>query len=379
MRQLAGLLIVSVFVAASGLSLGSAEQSGTQTKSFPASRGGSLEVVVDGGEIVLVPWEKNEVFVRAEVDPSDVRFLKMTQNANTVRVQFRANGSDGDVRFEINLPSQFNTDLRTGGGNIEFRGALNGNLKAATGGGNVTLADVGGRIDVTTGGGNVETGKIQGQAVLQTGGGNIGVRSAGGDVEISTGGGNIEVGDVGKTLRVSTGGGNVALGDVGGTATVSTGGGNIGVGKVSGSAVLTTAGGNVDLRGASGTVKATSAGGDLTLRGISGSIEGATAGGNIHAELIAGGKGPSSLETAGGGIKLFLPENARVTIQALIQVRGRRNERRQYGIQSDFAHESYDNDTAGRGEIRATYKLNGGGETISLWSVNGNIEIRKGR
>ncbi|HLA69831.1 MAG TPA: hypothetical protein VJN65_09015, partial [Bacteroidota bacterium] len=94
-------------------------------------------------------------------------------------------------------------------------------------------------------------------------------------------------------------------------------------------------------------------------------------------ELIPSGKGGSELVTAGGNIRLAVPENAKVTIEALIRIEGRWGSRKsKYEVRSDFKADKYEKDDDEE-EIRATYNLNGGGEKIYLTTVNSNIEIRK--
>ncbi len=117
------------------------------------------------------------------------------------------------------------------------------------------------------------------------------------------------------------------------------------------------------------------AGGDIRLENVFGSMQANTAGGNIVAELTPSGNGTSALSTAGGDVKIVLPENAKATIEAKIKLRGGWFEsKKKYDVHSDFKFDSYDKQ---EDEINARYVLNGGGETITLETVNGNIEIRK--
>jgi hypothetical protein len=156
-----------------------------------------------------------------------------------------------------------------------------------------------------------------------------------------------------------------------------TAGGDIVVGMVSGSATLTTGGGDIQHKPATGGVREKTAGGDLSLLNVSGSILGETAGGDVHAELIPSGKGTSRLTTNGGDVTLYLPENSKASIHARIRIRGHWNDMRdEYSIMSDFQSVSYEKDDARR-EIRGTYTLGGGGEEISLETVNGDIYIKR--
>ncbi len=360
------------------------EDRGSRSKSFTVSKGGRLEVSVRSGDVRVVPWNKNEVFVKAEgIDEEDLDRLTMTQLGNTVRVEFRPRGQRGpvgDILFEINTPSEFNVDLRTSGGNLDVTGPINGKIDGHTSGGNITLAEVIGTVGMSTSGGNIRTGDIKGNADLHTSGGDIELRRVDGETTVRTSGGNIRVESVGKRLEAKTSGGDIIIGDVGGEARVSTSGGDVRVGKVSGGASLKTAGGDIELRSASGTVDAKTAGGNIRLENISGSIEAKTAGGEIRAELVPSGKGTSELSTAGGNIKLYLPENAKAAIEATIRITERwfrfPGSHESYDIRSDFKSESYEKDEHAS-EIHAKYVLNGGGERIMLETVNSNIEIRK--
>lgn len=371
------------YISASPVAANNEESGGVVSKTFSVNKGGKLEISTEGGDILIKPWEKNEVFVKVEgIDEEDVDRVKMTQTGNTITVRYRAKwGWLGSrvrhARFDVNVPSQFNVELETSGGDIEIMNGLNGTLKGETSGGDIRLGDVTGMVDMKTSGGDVRTTRIHGNGILKTSGGDIQVGSVSGDLEALTAGGDIKIERVGKMLLAKTAGGDIMSGDVGGEAKVSTAGGDVKVGKVSGGASLSTAGGDIELGGGSGLVTSKTAGGDIRLENISGSIEAKTAGGDVIAELHPGGKGKSKLSSAGGDVKLYLPEHAKATIDARIRVHGWWGSHGdEYEIQSDFKSETHEKDEA-ENEIRATYILNGGGEVISLTTTNANIEIRK--
>jgi len=359
-------------------------QDDSRSKTFNVGKGGTLEVSVDGGDITINVWDKNEVYVRAEgIEDEDLDHLKMRQSGNDVRVEFRNRSGwggwgGGHLRFDITIPSQFNADLHTSGGDITLRGTIDGKISGSTSGGDVKLENVkGGRVELATSGGDMSTGNVQGDVVLRTSGGNIDMGIVGGEANVSTSGGNIVVKSVGKSLKANTSGGDIEIGDVGGEARVSTSGGDVRVQKVTGNATLSTSGGNIHLASASGTVKANTSGGDISLQNISGSIEAATAGGEVDAELRPSGKGRSKLSSAGGQITLSVPEDAKATIEATIRIEGRWGSRKSdYKVRSDFKADAYEQDQDER-EIRATYKLNGGGDLIELKTVNSDIVVRK--
>ena len=358
------------------------EESGVRSKSFKVSKGGMLDVSTSVGDIRISPWGKEEVYVSVEgLDEEDLDRLKMTQSGNTVRVSFRPRWGDygGSVRFDINVPSAFDLRLKTAGGDLTIDNGLQGKVDGSTAGGNIKLGSIKGDIEMSTSGGDITSGDFSGNGYLHTSGGDINLGKVGGTLEVSTSGGDIRGEYVAKSLEAKTSGGDIEVGDVGGETSVSTSGGDIRVGSVSGKASLSTSGGNVELKGASGVVSARTSGGDIHLVNISGSVDARTSGGEVDAELNPTGKGSSRLVSSGGKIRLYLPEQAKATVEAAIRVHGswgRRSDR--YKIKSDFTAESYDRDEDEE-EIRAVYKLNGGGERIELETVNSDIEILKSR
>ena len=347
------------------------------TKTFRVEKGGTLDVSLRAGNIVITTWEKDEVAVRVrDADEDEDPGISMTQTGNRVLIE-QSNGSSGDFTLEVSLPSRFDLRLRSSSGDFEINGPLTGKIKGTTGGGNIRLGDLAGAVAMTTSGGDITSGDIGGDLDLNTAGGDIRMGKVSGTATVATSGGDITVADVGKRINASTSGGNIAIGNVGGEVVASTSGGDIVAGNVSGSATLSTAGGNVSLRGAAGTVRATSAGGDLELENMTGTVEGNTAGGNVTATLTPGKNGRSRLATAGGDIRLLVPQSARATINARISIRGWwRREIGTSDIRSDFPMEKYEKDERNH-EIRATIRLNGGGEEITLDAVSGSIEIRK--
>lgn len=195
------------------------------------------------------------------------------------------------------------------------------------------------------------------------------------EMEVFSGGGPIRMGNVSQAVRAQTRGGDITIGDISGPARISTGGGHIKVGEVAGDAILTTSGGHIVLLGGVGLVNARTAGGHIRLEKVTGGVEAVSSGGNITVKLVPAGNGRSRLITLGGNIKLFLPETSRVTIKACIRIQGDWEiEIRKWDILCDFQMANYVRDRE-KNEIRANFRLNGGGETITLHAVNGIIEI----
>jgi DUF4097 and DUF4098 domain-containing protein YvlB len=344
----------------------------TQSESFTVKKGDNLEVSISTGDIRVVAWDKNQVTVNALGVDEEFGGLMADQAGDAVEVRTR-----GDlVRLEVSAPTQINMDLRTSAGDIDLRGPFSGLLQGSTSGGDVKMGNVSGKVTMRTSGGDIVATAIEGDATLKTSGGDISLNKCTGDLDTNTSGGDIAIGYTGKSVKASTGGGSIDIGDVGGSATISTGGGDITIKSVSGSADLVTGGGSIELSHASGRVLAKTGGGDITLTDITGSVDAKTGGGSIEASLIPSGIGASRLLSSGGDLVLSLPETAKATVEARIRIRGRWDMNEDYEIISDFRSQNYTKDQEEK-EIRAIYVLNGGGEKITLETVNGSIEIRK--
>ena len=367
--NVAVLIILSGFLAIS--------TAADKEKTFNVSKGENLEATISNGNITVNTWDKLQVYVKAyNIENEDLPELKIEQSGNKVLVDFKGENSD-DFYIEVSIPSQFNLKLMSGGGNIDFKGDVTGNVKISTGGGNISTGSVFGPVEINTGGGNIKLADVGDKLSVSTGGGDVSVGSISGTGDISSGGGNISIKDVKNKLEVSTGGGNISIGNVAGDCEVSTAGGNIKVGKTSGKAELSTAGGNIKLEGASGKVEANTSGGNLNLMDVTGSIDANTAGGSITAELspVAGSK--SELNTAGGNIKLVVPASTKANITATLNVGKKINDADvEKLIKSDFQPSSVDLNKSSR-QLTKKFVLNGGGSDIEVNSAGGKIEINK--
>ena len=373
-RTLRSAILVLSCVAPMGTLAG--REAGTDfSKTLQASKGGTLQVSLNAGDIHITGWNRDEVQVTAAgLDPEDSDRPSVTQQGGTIRVT-NDPSSDADIAIDIKVPLQFNIDLRTSDGTVDVDGPLSGNLKGSTSGGDIQLGALGGIVEMKTGGGNITAGDIKGDLTLETSGGDITASSISGEGDLSTSGGEISVDDVGKALHARTAGGNVTVGNVGGNATVSTSGGDITMGSIVGSATLSTAGGNIDIRGGSGTVKASTAGGDLRLCNVTGVVEGSTAAGDILVNLKPGANGRSHLQTSVGNIHVSVPANAKATIKAKVRLQGWwQSANDDYDIRTDFTPTDY---VKKKSSISVTVNVNGGGELIELETFMGGIDIRK--
>ena len=299
----------------------------SRSETFQVERGGRLDLNTRAGDITISTWRKNEAVVTVQGIPTNgANDLRIRYEGGILRVDYdprfprwSINRRQG-LRFKIDLPAEFDLDLRTGGGEIEVVGNLTGDVRSHTSGGDVTLRDIGGEVELTTSSGDIRVGTIGGDVHLQTSGGEIRVEKASSDLDVQTSGGDIRIGHVGNTLKAQTSGGDIAIEYVGGKARITTSGGDIEIDELSGNARITTAGGDIELRSAKGVIQAKTAGGELELLNVAGAINARTAGGDVLAEITPEGSKGSSLISAGGDLVLYVDPKAKATVEARIHV-----------------------------------------------------------
>ena len=151
-------------------------------------------------------------------------------------------------------------------------------------------------------------------------------------------------------------------------------GGEIDIKKVASSATVKTNGGNIKLSGSNGPVNAVTMGGNIDLYKVSGPVQVKTFAGDIYTELEAVGKSSSKISTLSGNISLYINPSEKATIKC--EAKNASYGSGEKAIVSDFNPESY-KESQYSGFTDASYNLNGGGQQISLSTLNGGIKIKK--
>lgn len=341
------------------------------TTSFNVGSSGNIDINIHHGNIVFHPGSSSEVKVIAKnlLEKERSQFNSVL-NSKTVTVTFKGTESK-KFSLDITLPSGFDVDAKTGGGNIEVNGNFKGNINLNSNGGNIQTEDVKGKLSIHTDGGNIKTGNLSSSVEILTKGGNIKLGSVDGKAEVTSAGGNIKVGNISSSAEINTHGGNIKISDIGGNAEINTGGGNVSLGSVSGSAEVHTGGGNISLDAATGKVEVSTGGGNIKLENINGEVEAGTGAGNIYAEINPKPGTNSELHTGVGNINLKLPSNAKVTVVA--ETGSFPLDKKDSAIHSDFP-ESRSSD---KGSDEKTFVINGGGANIYLNTKMGDINIEK--
>lgn len=403
-------------------------------KTIKVKEGGELRVISDEGPIYIESWNKKEVRIVVIKRAGVGRESEARKYFDEIKVWIDKSGNDVSVKgetpwgrrgrrrhrleYEITVPYKYNVNLRTeggsltiddldgnvkgetdggsikvgqikngnvnistAGGSIKIKEVKNGNVNAETAGGSIIVGDVNGNLNVHTSGGSINLGKITGKGVAKTSGGSITVVEAGEDLELSTSGGSISVNFANGPIDVKTSGGSISIGDTKGDVSASTAGGSIHIGLAGGMVKAETAGGKITVEGSEGPVEVETAGGSIEILEAHGYIEAETAGGDIDAEMVVSDKKTDThvtLETAGGDITLYLPEDLQATFNVRLEIT--RRAWRDYKIYSDFPISIDDDDDSGwrgRRVLRGEGDINGGGDEIRIETTNGDIRIKK--
>jgi DUF4097 and DUF4098 domain-containing protein YvlB len=193
------------------------------------------------------------------------------------------------LHFEIEVPTETRTELRTGGGGI-------------------TLSGLRGAADVKTSGGPIEVTGLDGTLEAHTSGGPIRLREVTGDSHIATSGGPIDVDALDGNLQAHTSGGGIHINHVSGYVEAKSSGGPIRVTYSPGNrhgGVLETSGGSIEVAidpSANLNLDASTSGGsvhsDLPVR-----VVGTVSHSSMHGSIGAGGE-ELRLHTSGGSIHI---------------------------------------------------------------------------
>lgn len=333
----------------------------------------TLVVNSNPAHVRIIPWDKKELTVTAEgIDKKDYPLIQLTTKNKDVKLDYKGD-KQAVGTLQVQLPATLNLDV-TSAGNVEIKGPVNSKVKIRNSLGTITTADITGNVTVESTNADIVMANVQGNCILSTNG-DIEIQDVSGDLEIKNTSGDTYVKNVGGAVNGKTADGDFSVGDVGGNATVLSTIGDIELRKVSGLANLNSDGGDIDLFEASGLVIAASQSGDITLRQVSGSVDVKTNDGDIMAELYTGNGGASKLFSQEGELAVYFPPEAKATVEAKVKGTGQAAADEDEGqIQSDF--KSTKTEKTGP-DLTSHYLINGGGDTVSVETVGGDILIKK--
>lgn len=390
--------------------------------SFPVKPGGTLSTDNAFASIEIGSWSKDEVEVtiekRSKTDHGDrarraFEAIEVKTETRGADVRISVNGPNSHrrngiaVRITAQVPESYNLDLESTGGNIEVDDHR-GDVRARTSGGDVILGHIReAAVDVRTTGGDIrlESGEVDTR--MTTSGGDVQIEHARGRTKARTSGGDIQIERAEGEVDVRTSGGDIQIEHTAG-AVAATSGGDLQIENATGSLSLTTSGGDIQIENAMEAVRAESGGGDIEIENARGSVEVKSKGGDIDIENADGGVSAMSsggdinvgltgddlsmdrschLETTGGEVTVYLPEDLPATIDAKVLIGSTGFWKRgNYRVYSEFdLSGNNDGSRTGTwawvsglaGSARVKGDINGGGDLIRIVTTNGNIRIRK--
>jgi hypothetical protein len=378
-----------------------------RTAEIPVAEARTFALTTDLGSVSIIPQPTASVIrytVHLETDAqSDLakvlfdRYTVTTRNNGstvslngllpTVRSQSGRN-AQFYVQYTVYVPASLSVEVHTGAGDIQT-GDIGGHALLVTDGGNVTTGRVGMIFHPPT----ASTNPI---AKIETQGGHITVVDVNGDLDAFTAGGFIQVHNVAGFARLHSGGGHIRVAEINGNAQLETDGGNITVGRAGAYVGARTAGGQIDFGEVHGSIHASTGGGGVRVMYVSGPMEVATTGGGICLTRVSNAvraetgngtitawitpdsgdssspvrlPGASQLASGTGDIVVYVPRNLAATIDASVENGGMGS------IDADPALGLIVQTPEGRA-TRASGTLNGGGATLRLRSVSGNIRLK---
>jgi DUF4097 and DUF4098 domain-containing protein YvlB len=296
-------------------------------------------------------------------------------NAN---VKWVAETAKGDIR--TNLPARGVLVENT------YRGTINGE-----GGSTVTTATLMGNIfllangrgmggtrslkpPITPAKSGVQSAPTEGFFQFYTQLGDVSVPEIRGSADVFTGAGHVQLPRVTGSLKVFSQGGPLSFGDIGGEIDASTWAGDISIDRARSGGTVTTRGGTIHILLVNGPMRLMSAGGDITVRRTTAPVTARTTSGDIAVVIDSRAVSESvDARTEKGNVIIHIPVNFSADVDATIITSDPDND----VFLSDLPGLSISKEQIGGGKtrVRATGKLNKGGERLLLEAINGDIRI----
>jgi DUF4097 and DUF4098 domain-containing protein YvlB len=215
---------------------------------------------------------------------------------------------------------------------------------------------------------------FNGDLVYTTPLGNISVGQVRGSARVETRAGEVRLGIVQSQCDVVSDGGPLTIGEVMGPLTARTRAGDVIINAAHNGAVISTGGGIIRMLFAAGATNLRSAGGDINVRQASGPITAQTASGDVMIALDpAVRQAAIDARTDQGNVMITVSSLLAADVEAIIMT----SDPDANSIHSDFGGLTIHREQVGaKTRIRATGKVNGGGDRVSLYAEDGDITIR---
>ena len=370
-------------------------------RTLPASAGETISISLkNGGGVTIKGWNQNQVRVHGVLSGTQARetevIIERVSGGIELRTEVprRSGNTSNSNHFELWVPSKFNINLTSGGGEISIAG-VEGQFRGNTGGGEIILDNVSGRADLTTGGGEVRVTNSSLDGSVTTGGGEAYVTGTTGNVRVTSGSGPVIRTTSGDTRVYGVGGlaatsvssdkplivvdGQVISGR---SVSVTKAGGDLRYSDLPEGGTFLTGGGSIDIGSVGGKASFTTGGGDVRIMNVSDDLSVATGAGSVEISVIGGGSAARNISVSSGSGRIIieLPANldARLDLETAWTDRNGPTK-----IQSDFPVNviesqewDYRNGTPRR-YVRGSGTVGSGRGLVKIHTVNGDVVIRK--
>ncbi|MFC1481462.1 hypothetical protein ACFL6E_04355 [Candidatus Neomarinimicrobiota bacterium] len=347
-----------------------------EKETFKVKPGQTLDVQMEsGGSLTITSWNKEEVEVifRQRRGSLDDYKIDVSETSDGLRITTDTKGfwgdHDGTVDAYVKVPTKFNLDFYSSGGDLKMDG-------------------VEGEFDGKTMGGDLDLVRVAGLADLKTMGGDITIRDATLDGRVHTMGGDVDIKNVSGTLKSTSMGGDVRYDNTGtGKSSkpieMSTMGGDIDLANAPHGAEVKTMGGDISIESARKYIVAKTMGGNIEIREIDGKIKATTMGGDVDVRVVGTDDADRSVDlvSKGGNVVLTVPADLSMDIDITLAYTKRGWD--DYAIESDFDLDIERTDKwnysrgSGRKFIYGKAKFGSGKNKIRIETTNGRIYLKK--
>jgi DUF4097 and DUF4098 domain-containing protein YvlB len=335
-----------------------------------AKTSGSIEAKNAGGDISI---EDAGGPVVAHTSSGSIKVQK-------ARARLEASNSGGNIRLEdvgddvvvstssgsITIAkSTGSVEANNAGGDVKIESA-GGNVSAQTSSGSIHLGSIKGKsIRLRNSGGNIEVLQADGSVSAQTSSGSIRIKNASGSVDLKNSGGDIIIGEAGDVVA-QTSSGSIKIDSAKGKVDAKNSGGDVSIASGDGEIVTRTSSGSISIGLAKARVEAKDAGGRIDVAEARDTVVAETSSGLINVSFAEAPKGDCRLAVAGGGIKLAVPQSAKLDLDA--RSSGGR-------VVSEMPITMAVSGESKSGELQG--KINGGGPSMVLRASSGDIRLRQ--
>jgi len=189
-------------------------------KTFKTSPGKNFELKASFGDVYITTSEDPVVKVKILGNKEAVKKVRFDYENSDDGVKVIAEKKDKwnifdswnhmRLKFEITLPSKYNAEVSSSGGDLYLKD-LNGDINFHTSGGDVEVRNAEGSLNVKTSGGDINIKNFNGDTKLGTSGGDITALFTSGNLYASTSGGDIKLEAESGKIHASTSGGEIGL------------------------------------------------------------------------------------------------------------------------------------------------------------------------